>query len=99
MPPRYTLLLSMLHNPTYAGAYVFGRNERHLVLVDGQVRRQRCTRLPWEAWKVCLKNHHPAYIRWEEYMANQKKLATNHPNYRKCSPSPVVEELDDEWRA
>ncbi|HZI03735.1 MAG TPA: recombinase family protein, partial [Archangium sp.] len=82
VPPRYTLLLSMLHNPTYAGAYVFGRNERHMALVDGQVRRQRGTRLPQEAWKVCLKNHHPAYISWEEYMANQKKLATNHPSYQ-----------------
>ncbi|PTL78642.1 recombinase family protein, partial [Vitiosangium sp. GDMCC 1.1324] len=82
VPPRYTLLLSMLHNPTYAGAYVFGRNERHMALVDGQVRRQRSTRLPREAWKVCLKNHHPAYISWEEYMANQKKLATNHPSYQ-----------------
>lgn len=82
VPPRYTLLLSMLHNPTYAGAYVFGRNERHMALVDGQVRRQRSTRLPQEAWKVCLKNHHPAYISWEEYMANQKKLATNHPSYQ-----------------
>jgi DNA invertase Pin-like site-specific DNA recombinase len=82
VPPRYTLLLSMLHNPTYAGAYVFGRNERHMALVDGQVRRQLRTRLPREAWKVCLKNHHPAYISWEEYMANQKKLAINHPSYQ-----------------
>jgi DNA invertase Pin-like site-specific DNA recombinase len=82
VPPRYTLLLSMLHNPTYAGAYVFGRNERHMALVEGQVQRQRSTRLPREAWKVCLKNHHPAYISWEEYMANQKKLATNHPSYQ-----------------
>jgi DNA invertase Pin-like site-specific DNA recombinase len=82
VPPRYTLLLSMLHNPTYAGAYVFGRNERRMALVDGQVRRQRRTRLPQEAWKVCLKNHHPAYISWEEYEANQKRLATNHPSYQ-----------------
>ncbi|PTL74904.1 recombinase family protein [Vitiosangium sp. GDMCC 1.1324] len=82
VPPRYTLLLSMLHNPTYAGAYVFGRNERHMALVDGQLRRQRRTRLPREAWKVCLKNHHPAYISWEEYEANQKRLATNHPSYQ-----------------
>jgi DNA invertase Pin-like site-specific DNA recombinase len=81
--PHYTLLLSMLHNPTYAGAYVYGRNERRMALVDGQVRRQRRTQLPQEAWKVCLKNHHPAYISWDEYVANQKKLATNHPSYQR----------------
>jgi DNA invertase Pin-like site-specific DNA recombinase len=92
VPPRYTLLLSMLHNPTYAGAYVFGRNERRMALVDGQVRRQHSTRLPPETWKVCLKNHHPAYIIWEEYMANQKKLATNHPSYQQPDQRGAVRE-------
>jgi len=91
-PPRYTLLLSMLHNPTYAGAYVFGRNERHMALVDGQVRRQRSTRLPQEAWKVCLKSHHPAYLSWEEYMANQKKLATNSPSYQQLDQRGAARE-------
>jgi DNA invertase Pin-like site-specific DNA recombinase len=83
VPPRYTLLLSMLHNPAYAGTYVYGRNERRMALVDGQVRRQRRTQLPQEAWKVCLKDQHPAYISWDEYVANQKKLATNHPSYQR----------------
>jgi DNA invertase Pin-like site-specific DNA recombinase len=76
-PPRHSLILSMLHNPTYTGAYVFGRREERMALVNGQVRRRRVTRLAQEAWKTCLQDRHPAYISWEEFMANQRKLHDN----------------------
>lgn len=80
--PRHSLILRMLHNPTYAGAYVFGRHEERIALVNGQVRRRRVTRLAQEAWKTCLRDHHPAYIPWDEFMANQRKLQDNrtHPS-------------------
>ncbi|CAN94212.1 recombinase [Sorangium cellulosum So ce56] len=75
-PPRHGTILRILHNPTYAGAYVFGRHEERLALVNGQPRR-RVTRLAQEAWKTCLRDRHPAYIPWEEFMANQRKLHDN----------------------
>jgi hypothetical protein len=28
-------------------------------------------------WAVCLKAAHPGYISWEEFMANQRRLADN----------------------
>ncbi|MCY1076304.1 recombinase family protein [Archangium lansingense] len=80
-PPRYSAIRLMLRNPTYAGAYVFGRHERRMGLVEGQLRRQHSTTLPQEAWKICLYDHHPAYITWEEYMANQRKLSANRANH------------------
>src|SRR5262249_1734572 len=67
-------------NPTYAGAYVFGRHEERMALVNGQLRRRRVTRLAQGDWKTCLQNHHPAYIAWEEFMANQQKLRDNRTN-------------------
>jgi DNA invertase Pin-like site-specific DNA recombinase len=76
-PPRPTLICSILHNPVYAGAYVYGRSEERLGLVDGQVRRRCKRKLPQEAWPICLRDHHPAYISWDEFMANQKKLHEN----------------------
>lgn len=79
-PARHGTMLQMLHNPAYAGAYVFGRREEHLALVDGQLKRRRIIRMPQEEWKVCLRDHHPAYISWEEYLANQKKLHENRSN-------------------
>jgi hypothetical protein len=38
----------MLHNPVYAGAYVFGRAEERPRLVDGKVRRRQVKKLPQE---------------------------------------------------
>jgi hypothetical protein len=46
-------------------------------LVDGKVRRRQLKRFPQEEWKVCLRDHHPAYITWEEFMSNQRKLQDN----------------------
>ena len=85
--PQYNTVLRMLHNPMYAGAYVFGRMERRKVLVDGRVRRRQVIHRSQDAWKVCLHNHHPAYISWEEFMANEHKLTDNenaprHPGQR-----------------
>lgn len=76
-PPRPKGVLDMLHNPVYAGAYVYGRKEVRRALVEGQLKRRHTTALPLQAWKVCLRDHHPAYIHWEEFMANQEKLQGN----------------------
>lgn len=80
-PARQTLVQSMLHNPIYAGAYAYGRNEHRLGLVDGQKRR-RTRKLPQHAWKVCLRDRHPGYIDWDEFMANQEKLHQNRTNLK-----------------
>lgn len=79
--PRHNSIRNLFHNPIYAGAYVYGRREERTALVDGQIRRRRVSRLPQEEWKVCIHDHHPAYITWEEYMANVDKLHENRSNY------------------
>jgi DNA invertase Pin-like site-specific DNA recombinase len=77
VPARHGQVLRVLRNPAYAGAYVFGRTEERTALVGGQVRRrQRHTMAP-ETWKVDLRDRHPAYIDWDQYMANQRKLKDN----------------------
>ena len=38
------------------------------------------TELPREEWEVLIRGHHPGYITWEEYLANQAKLAANRTN-------------------
>ncbi len=70
-------LHDMLHNPAYAGVYVFGRRPVKSVLVDGEIRKVR-TRIdnPSE-WPVKIDNAHPAYILWERYMSNREKLREN----------------------
>lgn len=75
--PRYTLVLSILHNPIYAGAYVFGRTEQRMGLSEGKLRRRICKTMPMDAWKAVIQDRHPGYISWEEFMENQKKLEEN----------------------
>jgi len=79
--PRESVVLRMLHNPIYAGAYVFGRHEERMALVDGELRRRHKTAVAPAAWKSCLHDHHPAYIGWEEFMANQRKLDENRTSH------------------
>jgi DNA invertase Pin-like site-specific DNA recombinase len=75
--PLPSTLTSILRNPIYTGAYVYGRTETRPVVADGQLRRTRSFPLPEEEWKVCIRDHHPAYITWEEYVANRRTLQEN----------------------
>jgi hypothetical protein len=90
--PNASLVLRMIHSPIYAGAYVFGRSEERLALVDGKLRRRHVKRFPQEAWKTCLRDHHPAYISWEEFMANQRKLHDNRTNLKSAAQRGAARE-------
>ncbi len=82
VPPRPAYVVTLLHNPVYAGAYVFGRRRVRTELVAGQIRPNHVTYLPQKEWAVFLPGHHPGYITWEEFMANQEKLNQNRSNHR-----------------
>jgi DNA invertase Pin-like site-specific DNA recombinase len=73
----YGRVLQLLANPSYAGAYVFGRfRSRRAVDPDGTIRI-KSAELPREQWQVLIRDHHPAYITWETFLANTKRLAAN----------------------
>jgi DNA invertase Pin-like site-specific DNA recombinase len=70
----------ILRNPAYAGAYVFGRRRtRQVVGPDGSVR-SAVTKLPRKEWEVLIPGHHEGYITWDQYLANQARLAANQTN-------------------
>jgi DNA invertase Pin-like site-specific DNA recombinase len=78
--PTYTAIHNILTHPAYAGAYAYGRS-RHERYVDasGQIRK-RVRRLPRAQWAVLIQDHHPGFIDWATYEANQERLAANtHP--------------------
>ncbi len=80
---EHNTVLNVLHNPRYAGAYVYGRYQR---VVGG---KQRSRRVPREEWKVFIPNAHPGYISWEEFEANEARLLENANAYgsdRRKSP-------------
>ena len=75
--PSYYTVLQVLEHPLYAGAYVFGRKGPRLRVVDGRARKTSGHRKPMESWNVLLRDHHPGYITWQEFEANQTLLAEN----------------------
>jgi DNA invertase Pin-like site-specific DNA recombinase len=71
---------SILQNPTYAGAYVYGRRQKDPSQCRaGSVRGT--VKVAVGDWAVCLLAAHPGYIGWEEFMANQRRLADNVSRY------------------
>ena len=68
----------ILHNPAYAGTYVYGRRTvQAAAQVAATKGRPASVKVPMDQWKVCLLSVHPGYISWEEFMANQKRLSDN----------------------
>jgi Recombinase/Recombinase zinc beta ribbon domain len=78
--PTYTAIHSVLTNPVYAGAYAYGKS-RHERYVDEQgMLRKRTRHLPMAEWSVFLPEHHPGYIDWATFQANQARIDSNvHP--------------------
>ena len=67
-----------MRNPrAYAGAFVYGRTRTEKYLADdGRVRR-RTVQVPLERWSVCIPDHHPGYVSWDEYLAGRERLRAN----------------------
>ncbi len=77
IPVRYRNVISVLKNPFYAGAYVYGKSGKQMAIVDGRARKSYKHPKPFDEWDVLLREHHEGYIDWAEFERNQKQLATN----------------------
>jgi DNA invertase Pin-like site-specific DNA recombinase/uncharacterized protein YndB with AHSA1/START domain len=81
-PAQASSIRTILHNPAYAGAYVYGRcahdPTRH---TPGHPRSGKIS-LPLEQWAVCLQDVYPAYITWETFLVNQERLRNNQCRYK-----------------
>lgn len=75
--PAYHTVVQVLKHPMYAGAYVFGRTTQRTQVIDGRARKSMGHHKPMETWNVLIRDHHPGYIVWEQFEANQKMLAEN----------------------
>jgi len=75
--PVYNIVLKILTNPIYAGAYAFGKTQSRTTVVDGRARKTAGHRKPRQDWTVLIRDHHPGYISWEQYERNQALIAAN----------------------
>lgn len=69
----HSRLLQILHNPRYTGAFVYGR-ARTGRTPDG---KYHTVKVPQARWPYVIHDVHPGYIGWEQFEANQKRLAEN----------------------
>ena len=75
--PGYTRVHSILTNPVYAGAYVFGRRNSRISIRDGRKHVSRGHHLARDEWQVLKRDNHEGYITWDEYEANQRVISDN----------------------
>lgn len=75
--PAYNIVHGILTNPIYAGAYAFGRTTSQISVVDGRKRIRRGVHKPMAEWDVLIKDHHTAYIAWDQFEDNLRAIASN----------------------
>ena len=69
----HTRVIEVLHNPRYAGAFVYGR---HRTSYDTNLR-SHLLKVPQDQWHTLIRNAHPGYITWDEFARNQETLKHN----------------------
>jgi hypothetical protein len=78
-PLGHGRVLAILHNPAYAGAYVYGRTKTRNTVVPGEEMRIKGRTRPVavEDWPFVRHDHHPGYITWEQFQRNRRRLIEN----------------------
>jgi len=71
---------SILKNPSYAGVYVYGRFRSQKTLSTEGSICSKIQAVPISDWQVTIKDHHPGYISWEQFLHNNTILQQNQTN-------------------
>src|ERR1700726_4994524 len=76
----HSRMIGLLANPSYAGAYVFGRYQSSKQIGPAGEIRTQSRLMPQNEWRVVIPGHHPGYITWDQFLANRQRLAGNRTN-------------------
>jgi DNA invertase Pin-like site-specific DNA recombinase len=71
---------SMVKNPAYAGAFVYGRTRSKRAENSGKNRQHL---LPRDQWRIVVRDRYPAYVSWQTYDRIQQMLRDNHAEYHR----------------
>jgi hypothetical protein len=72
-----TALHHILTNPVYAGAYAYGKTRCERYVDEHSIVKKRMRHLPMDQWAVLIPEHHPGFIDWATFQANQARLDSN----------------------
>jgi DNA invertase Pin-like site-specific DNA recombinase len=79
-------IAAILHNPAYAGAYAYGKSTRDPTRTKPGRPGTGIVGVPIDRWVVLLHDRYPAYISWDQFMANQARLKANRNSYKQGNP-------------
>jgi len=74
--PTYGAMYRTLTNPTYGGAYAYGKSQAITHYTDGE-QRQGQRRKPRSEWSALIPNAHEGYIGWDQFKQIRKTIAAN----------------------
>jgi hypothetical protein len=75
--PTESMIIEILHNPAYAGAFVYGRRPLDPMQRKAGRRGSGVVRKPMEEWVALQQGAYPASISWEQFLHNQARLLEN----------------------
>ena len=75
--PSLSAVVRILSNPAYAGAYVYGRWDYASGRQSSRSGKALPHLRPAADWPVCIQQHHPAYLSWDEFVHNRAQMRTN----------------------
>jgi DNA invertase Pin-like site-specific DNA recombinase len=67
-------IYSIIKNPAYAGAFAYGRTRVDPTRRQPGKRSSGIIQCPMEDWQHLQLDVYPAYITWDQYLANQQRL-------------------------
>jgi DNA invertase Pin-like site-specific DNA recombinase len=76
--PTAASISSILNNPAYSGAAVYGRTRWKKSENTGKMQQMQ---LPPQQWRYCVQDRFPAYITWETFERIQAMLRDNYSEY------------------
>ena len=88
--PTVSFINGLLHNPLYAGTYVYGRRPIEMVVKQGQAIKRQGNARPAEQASVFIPDHHPGYISWEQYQRHQETMRSNGGNFTRDESAMAV---------
>ena len=88
--PTLSFIQDVLRNPTYAGAYVYGRRPVETTFENGKLNKRAGSPREPEECRVFLRDHHEGYIDWQEYETNRKRLRRNSMRFESDPATAAV---------
>ncbi len=88
--PSQSLIRDVLRNPSYAGAYVWGRRPVETLLIEGRLQKRQGAMRRADECRVFIPDHHPGYIDWATYEENQRMIRRNSVNWQADESMPAV---------